>query len=59
VKRFLIFAGYAYYPSGGWSDFYSSVDTLVEAKSEVDKYVDRYSWAHVIDRKIWKKVYEK
>jgi hypothetical protein len=33
MKRFLVFAYDAYYPSGGWSDFQSAHDTLDEAKA--------------------------
>ncbi len=31
VKRFVLFAGSDYYPSGGWDDFRSSHDTIEEA----------------------------
>lgn len=26
-KRYLVFAGYDYYPEGGWGDFQGSFDT--------------------------------
>lgn len=31
IKRFMLFAYDAFYPSGGWSDFHGSFDTLDEA----------------------------
>ena len=31
MRRFLLFAYDAYYPSGGWSDFLDSYDTAAEA----------------------------
>ena len=33
MKRFLVFAGDAYYPEGGMYDFQDDFDTLEEAKS--------------------------
>lgn len=33
MKRFLVFAGDAYYPEGGMNDFQEDFDTLEEAKS--------------------------
>lgn len=32
-KPFLLFAGQAYYPQGGWEDWRGSFDTLAEAKA--------------------------
>lgn len=31
MKRYLLFQGVLYYPSGGWSDFQGSFDTAEEA----------------------------
>lgn len=31
-RRFMLFAGYHYYPSGGWQDFVGFFDTLDEAR---------------------------
>ena len=28
MKRYLLFAGYKYYPSGGWEDFIESFDDI-------------------------------
>lgn len=53
MKRYLVFAGNYYYPSGGWNDFHSAYDTLEEAreltkkmKSEAGLWED---WCHIID----------
>lgn len=35
MKRFLLFAFDAYYPSGGWSDFQGSFDTQQKAVNKV------------------------
>lgn len=46
MKRYLVFAGYEYYPRGGWGDFVGSFDDLDEAKAcspETD-------WLEVVDR---------
>ncbi len=32
LKRFLLFAGKNYYPSGGWRDFIDSFDTKEDAE---------------------------
>lgn len=32
MKRYLVFAYWAYYPIGGWHDFQDSFDTLEEAR---------------------------
>lgn len=47
MKRYLLFLFDSYYPSGGWNDFASSHDTIVEALQE-----DRSHWDHyqVVDK---------
>jgi hypothetical protein len=54
MKRYLVFFGQAYYPSGGWADFIGDFDDIEEAKRKAEKevkargsYVD--AWAQVID----------
>jgi hypothetical protein len=47
MKRYLIFAGSNYYPSGGWDDFRGSTDTLDEATSIAKG--GRHDWWHVVD----------
>jgi hypothetical protein len=55
MKRYLLFAGYQYYPDGGWEDFKGGFDTLQECS---DAYVLWYStgggsphgrWAQIVD----------
>jgi hypothetical protein len=55
ILRYAVFAGYNYYPSGGWDDLYARYDTIEEAKRiasllltrEADGYAR--DWAYVID----------
>lgn len=52
MKRFLLFVGQAYYPHGGFNDFFGSFDTLEEAvqnAQEPSKYGYCHDWAHIID----------
>ena len=49
MKRFLLFAGCNYYPSGGWQDFQSSHDTELEAVMAAANLSDGHDWWHVID----------
>ena len=47
--RYLLFAGDAYYPQGGWWDFvgaFGSVEKAKEAKGGVRR---AYDWAHIVD----------
>lgn len=49
-KRYLLFAGATYYPSGGWDDFVGSFDTTEQAKDALlAKGFDYYDWAHIVD----------
>jgi len=50
VKRYLLFSGTDYYPSGGWNDFDDSFDSAEAAKVQLDATTkDNYKWGHVID----------
>ena len=56
MKRYLLFAGSHYYPSGGFNDFIGSFDTIEECQLEKnvtethgDKSFSLYDWAHVVD----------
>ncbi len=42
MKRFLVFAGDAYYPEGGMYDFQEDFDTLEEARSFVAKIKEKW-----------------
>ena len=65
MKRYLVFAGYGYYPAGGWDDFREAYDTLTAAlqgeerlKQPISLFKSRYDWAHVVDLETMKKVSE-
>jgi hypothetical protein len=47
VKRYLLFYGDNYYPSGGWDDFKGDFDSVDEAKVAFEK--QREDWGHVVD----------
>jgi hypothetical protein len=61
MKRYLVFAGDTYYPSGGWNDFQRSFDKLEEAVKAMEYYRDigdiyednsghdKKDWGHVVD----------
>lgn len=45
MKRFLLFWGDIYYPSGGWGDFKGSYDTIEEALDKCTKA----EWYQIVD----------
>lgn len=50
MKRYLVFAGYDYYPSGGWDDFQSDHETAEEAHAAVRTLVVKsHDWYQVVD----------
>lgn len=50
IKRYLIFSGDAYYPSGGWEDFDTSFDDLDEVANYIKKFKgEHFKWCHVYD----------
>jgi hypothetical protein len=54
VRRYLLFGGNCYYPSGGWVDFQGAFDSIEEAM-EYEKTIDSQSyegdwWWHVVDQ---------
>ncbi|MCV0348443.1 MAG: hypothetical protein K5863_00070 [Nitratireductor sp.] len=54
LKRFLIFAGDAAQPSGGWDDFLADLSNLsdaVEFARENTANDLAPNWAHVVDQK--------
>ncbi len=44
MKRFLVFAGDAYYPDGGMNDFQEDFDTLEEARSFEAKIKEKWKF---------------
>lgn len=54
MKRFLIFAGVNFYPSGGIDDLIGKADTLAEAQTILPKRMipegfESMSWGHIYD----------
>ena len=50
MKRFFVFAGYTYYPAGGWDDFKGDFDTLEEAQSHLQsENVKETDWQQIVD----------
>ncbi len=50
-EKYLLFAGYEYYPMGGWSDFIDEFDSLEAAKIIADEKPNNiltYDWAQVV-----------
>jgi hypothetical protein len=45
--RYLLFAGYNYYPSGGWDDFVGSYSDLMTALGAAANL--RQDWWHIVD----------
>ena len=63
VKRYLLFGGYQYYPSGGWHDFVTSFDDPKEAVAFASTSTSRtmtgtvgYDWWHLVDTETWEQV---
>ncbi len=65
MRRFLLFMGDTYYPSGGWQDFKKSFDTMSEAVKAVsgatkdtDLGNSSWDWWQVVDLETGKMVDE-
>ena len=48
-KRFLVFEGTDYYPSGGWNDFVGSFDDPEAALVVARKTANKSTAVHIID----------
>lgn len=48
INRFLIFAGYFYYPNGGMDDYIKTVTTFEEVQEFIDS-LKGYDWVNVLD----------
>ena len=56
MTRYLVFAGAAYYPMGGWGDFVAGFDSYEEACNRMQAEFSEYSyscdpWGEVVDTK--------
>lgn len=49
TKRFLVFAGFSYYPNGGWDDFKQACNTLEEAYTVGREQKKTYDWVNIVD----------
>lgn len=49
TKKYFLFAGYNYYPSGGWRDYKGTYDTEVECYKFLLSSNDNYDWYHIVD----------
>lgn len=45
---YLLFAGFNYYPSGGWKDFQEAFETEEEAIAAVDHIMEWADWCHIV-----------
>lgn len=46
MKKYALFAGSKYYPSGGWLDFQGSFDSVDEAQGSIRLY---HEWWQIVD----------
>lgn len=61
IKRYLVFGGDYYYPSGGWNDFQNCFDSELEAKAYADGYKSKhpeFKWVQVVDVQTQEIIYE-
>jgi len=58
MKRYLLFAGYDYYPAGGWGDFIEAFPTFEEAAVGRATYEKKRDWIHIVDLARLEQVYE-
>jgi hypothetical protein len=56
MKRYLLFAGHNYYPSGGWEDYILDFNTEDEAmqyfkdNNKTKSSFHCWGWMHIVDR---------
>jgi hypothetical protein len=48
MRRYLIFAGSYYYPSG-WNDFAGTLDTITQCLRRTQDIQDKWVWVEIID----------
>jgi hypothetical protein len=49
MKRYILFADYAYYPNGGSGDIKEVTESLKDFKSDLKKLVDNYDSVYIYD----------
>lgn len=60
-KRYLVFAGDAYYPCGGWDDFVGRTDSLEDARAmrlrtNFRGQVAEHDWWQIVDTHTWTEI---
>lgn len=58
MKKYLLFAGCDYYPSGGADDFIESFDEVSDAVASIHADSRGNDWYHVVDRDTMKIAYK-
>ena len=48
MKKFLLFMGDVYYPSGGWEDFKGAFATIEDARAQIKEQWS-FEWWHIVD----------
>lgn len=56
MKRYLVFAGDKWYPSGGWDDFKGDFNTIEEGKESLISIGP--DWWHIVDSNTGHIVYQ-
>jgi hypothetical protein len=49
MKRYLLFAGWIYYPSGGWKDLVESFSTIEDALDAAFTHGGSLTWYQIVD----------
>ena len=49
MKRFLLFNGSYYHPSGGWWDFNNDFELMEQAIAATNSFNPEFTWWHIID----------
>jgi hypothetical protein len=53
MKRYLVFAGVNYYPSGGWGDFHGDFDSIEEGEASLrllnNGRYRKWEWMQILD----------
>ena len=58
MKKYMLFEGLHYYPSGGFGDFKGTFDTIEEAISFIAPNEHDIYWSHIVETESGQKVWE-
>lgn len=62
MASYLLFAGFGYYPSGGFEDFIGEFSSIEDANNKVKELdvgsnsLSTFDWYHIIEVGTWKEV---